>query len=292
MTDELVRSMCEGINARVSAGTIQSGLADGEDILSYNGPGVRNEADCKDFCAAQNTAAGNTYPSRDYLECDEYPPAVFNPLGGAQTRVCIPSAQNSRLQGPMLSRVLANCGIDTQGQKMMVRVVGGCSQYAKRSEDPTLLSARDTTIQLSNTNSTLMDPYGDGSLTYVGLALGERAAGHYDLAVNFSGTIDNLTVLNAFGEEYARNDTPSGQVALSFDVTDDSYLPLALIAWTENEVNVTFTGTGDLTPSPSSSSSSSSPSVPISTSVAINQFGRGLMKLLVICLSSSLMLVI
>lgn len=87
---------------------------------------------------------------------------------------------------------------------MMVRVVGGCSQYAKHSEESTLFTARDSTIQLSNTNSTLMDPYGDGSLTYVGLALGERAAGHYDLVVNFSGTIDNLTVLNAFGEEYVR----------------------------------------------------------------------------------------
>ena len=119
--------------------------------------------------------------------------------------MCIPSAQNSRLQGPMLSRVLANCGITSQGQKMMVRIVGGCSQYAKRSENPTpLLAARTTPIQLENTNSTLMDPYGDGSWTYVGLALGERAAGHYDLRVDFSGTIDNLTVLNAFGEEYAR----------------------------------------------------------------------------------------
>lgn len=89
----------------------------------------------------------------------------------------------------------------------------------------------------------------------------------------------------------ARNDTPSGQVALSFDVTDDSYLPLALIAWTENEVNVTFTGTGDLTPSPSSSSLSS-PSATTSTSVAINQVGRGSTKLLVTCLISSLTLII
>ncbi|EED17501.1 hypothetical protein TSTA_113270 [Talaromyces stipitatus ATCC 10500] len=214
--------------------------------------------------------------------------AVFNPLGGAQTRVCIPSSQNSRLQGPMLSRLLSNCGITNQGQKMMVRIVGGCSQYAKRSGDPaTLLSARDTTIQLSNNNSTLMDPYGDGSLTYVGLALGERAAGHYDLKVNFSGTIDNLTILNAFGEEYARNDTPNGQVTLLFDVTDDSYLPLALIAWTENEVNVSFTGTGDLTSSPSSSSSTPTP-----TSAAANQSGRVFIHLVVICMGSLLMLVI
>ena len=105
----------------------------------------------------------------------------------------------------MLGRVLANCGITKQGQKMMARIVGGCSQYAKRSENPIpLLEARTTTIQLDNANSTLRNSNGDGSLLYVGVALGDIADGHYDLKVNFNGTIDNLTLLNSFGEEYAR----------------------------------------------------------------------------------------
>jgi hypothetical protein len=102
----------------------------------------------------------------------------------------------------MMSRVLANCGITKQGDKMMVRIVGGCSQYA--APERRFLGSRDTAIQLEDSNSTLMNPYGDGSLLYVGVGLGELADGHYDLKVNFNGTIDNVTVLDAFGEEYAR----------------------------------------------------------------------------------------
>jgi hypothetical protein len=102
----------------------------------------------------------------------------------------------------MLSRVLANCGINKAGQKMLVRIVGGCSQYAP--PERRFLGARDTVIDLDNYNSTLRNPNGDGSLLYVGVGLGELADGHYDLKVNFNGTIDNVTVLDAYGEEYAR----------------------------------------------------------------------------------------
>jgi hypothetical protein len=68
-----------------------------------------------------------------------------------------------------------------------------------------------------------------------------------------------------------RIDAPSnGQTTLSFDVTGGSNLPLALIAWTENPVNVTYIGTGDLnnpitTTSFSTPTATSTPSATAST---------------------------
>ena len=38
-TDQLIDSMCKGIQARAQAGQLAEGLADGEDIINYNGGG-------------------------------------------------------------------------------------------------------------------------------------------------------------------------------------------------------------------------------------------------------------
>jgi hypothetical protein len=44
-------SATSGITTRLKNGQIQSGLEDGEDILEYNGKGVKNKvADCTGFC--------------------------------------------------------------------------------------------------------------------------------------------------------------------------------------------------------------------------------------------------
>ena len=42
------------MNERIKAGRIQKGLDDGEDILEYNGKGVRNEANCDGFCVGKS----------------------------------------------------------------------------------------------------------------------------------------------------------------------------------------------------------------------------------------------
>jgi hypothetical protein len=59
-------------------------------------------------------------------------------------------------------------------------------------------------IDLTGANNTLRDPYGDGSLTYVGLGLGELPFGKYDIAISADGPIDSAVVVNNAGDEYAR----------------------------------------------------------------------------------------
>ena len=53
-------------------------------------------------------------------------------------------------------------------------------------------------------NNTLRDPYGDGSLQYIGLPLGNLENGYYDLNVDFDGSIDNIAVVAADGSTYAK----------------------------------------------------------------------------------------
>ncbi|PPQ79314.1 hypothetical protein CVT24_007814 [Panaeolus cyanescens] len=287
-TDQLVYSMCKGIMQRVKDGKIQPGLDDGEDVLEYNGKGVREttSALCRPggvgFCREVSLAAGAPF------ECDEYPPAVLNPRGGAQTRWCVPKYQNSGTQGPMLSNFLKKCGVKGK-DKMMVKIKGGCKRFNfARSEleseaerfdfgefglapapnpvhtptNPTSapivpktlpreslgghVLQRRATIQLDASNGTLRNPNGDSSLLYVAVEIDELADGHYEFNVQFDGTIESVTVLNKYGEDYASASSPSGSASLSFDITDGSNLPAALIAWTSRAVTVSYAGTGTL----------------------------------------------
>jgi hypothetical protein len=50
----------------------------------------------------------------------------------------------------------------------------------------------------------LRNPNGDGSLTYVAVDLGELGGGQYNLQVSLIGQVDNLTVLDSDGDDYAR----------------------------------------------------------------------------------------
>ncbi|KAL2022194.1 hypothetical protein VTK56DRAFT_6023 [Thermocarpiscus australiensis] len=191
------------------------------------------------------------------LECDEYPRAMFTEGGGLATHVCVPSSQNSRLQGPILSNIQRYCGLK-KGDKVLVRLIGGCSQFnfparqardlggSKDENESGALGIRDITPQgtFSNSSSFLLDPYGDKSLTYVGIPLDELDAGHYDLEVRFSGQeVVRAEVLNQYGESYAAIDNPSSSGRLTFDIDDDLALSASLIAYTVEQVNLSFSGT-------------------------------------------------
>jgi len=201
-TDELIRSMCAGIAASQARRKINEPgykAVDGEDVLTYaGGRGQRgNQAACKGFCTKENQGR----PKADRLECDEYPPASFYEGGAFSTRVCVPWYQNSGTQGPMLSRIQAVCGLK-RGEQLKVRIKGGCKSYNVRRQAG---QSRDATqIDLTGANSTLRDPYGDGSLTYVGLSLGELPFGKYDIAFATDSQIDSAVVVNSAGDEYAR----------------------------------------------------------------------------------------
>lgn len=200
-TDELIRSMCAGIAASQARRKISEpdyDPVDGEDVLTYaGGRGQRGtQAGCKGFCTQQNKGRARA----DRLECDEYPPASFYEGGGFSSRVCVPWYQNSGTQGPMLSRILAVCGLQ-KGQQLKVRIKGGCKNNNVRRQQS---GSSNTQLDLSGKNDTLRDPYGDGSVTYVAVGLGELSLGRYEVAFSTDTDIDSAVVLNSAGDEYAR----------------------------------------------------------------------------------------
>jgi hypothetical protein len=160
-------------------------------------------------------------------------PASLNAVNGAQTRWCVPWYQNRGTQGPMLSNVIRRCGLKAK-DKILVKIIGGCSKYefTRNFEEEYFIAddlftpvpnflvpthpvwnntgvhtpRRRATVQLDASNATLRNPNGDSTLTYVAVGIDELADGHYDFAVSFAGaaTIDNVTILNKYGEEYAK----------------------------------------------------------------------------------------
>jgi hypothetical protein len=142
---------------------------------------------------------------------------VFNQQANVQTRLCIERHQNSGTQGPILSDLVKACNLK-RGDKVLFRVEGGCPNVPviKRDTGATIgmadqpaarvLQARQetTTISLSDNNATLRNPNGDDSLTYVAIDLGVLQDGHYDLEINLDGSVTNVTVLDADGDDYAK----------------------------------------------------------------------------------------
>ena len=222
------------------------------------------------------------------FQCDEYPPglpplyshrcpksnkattATLNPKGGAQTRWCVPMYQNSGTQGPMLSNFLQRCGVKAN-DKILVKIKGGCKSYnfpTKRDDSHIPILRSRANIELDSSNATLRNPQGDGSLLYVAVEIDELADGHYDFTVKFDGQIDNATIMNKYGEEYANAELPIGETTLSFDINDGSNLPAALIAWTSKAINVTYAGIGQLSNGTTTSASTSATSPPVSTTTS------------------------
>ena len=120
--------------------------------------------------------------------------------------MCINWYQNSGTQGPLLGSVVTNCDMQA-GDKLLIKIEGGCSQFAPplskiKRTDAGLRKRQD--ISISNSNTTLRNPHGDGSLTYVAVDLGDLGPGTYNLQVSLSGQVDNLTVLDSDGETYAK----------------------------------------------------------------------------------------
>ncbi|KAL2803133.1 hypothetical protein BJX63DRAFT_437240 [Aspergillus granulosus] len=257
-TDQLVDSTCRGMRARKQAGQIPEGLNDGEDILTYNGGGRMNRyssVKCDGSVKRQmmnlvqiHTSAMNTHQvvSSHHIArkaLTNRRAAQYNQEGNAQTALCIERYQNSGTQGPILGAITRNCK-PNKGDKLLIRVEGGCPDY--------FIKRDDEAADILHTNATLRDPMGDGLLTYVAVDLGELQDGHYNLDVALDGRVTNLTVLEGDGETYVRVDSPpEGPVRLTWDVvTDGAYLTFAVIAYTEEAVNVSYTG--NFTPSSTS----------------------------------------
>jgi hypothetical protein len=144
-------------------------------------------------------------------------PAVFNPKGGAQTRLCIPRYQNSGTQGPILNEFIKHCGM-SQGDKMMIKVEGGCAGRAINTSPPPkrryievpdnipkgIARRADTTnIDLTGANATLRNPNGDKSLQYISVEFPDLVDGVYDMHLSFDNTqkITNLTVIDEDGDD-------------------------------------------------------------------------------------------
>ena len=127
------------------------------------------------------------------------------------TRVCVPVKQNSKTQGKMISRLIASCGLQ-RGDKFAIRIEGGCKDVPAPVdwilEPPTKrtieLTERETVTEPSNigdADSTLNDPLGDGSLTFVALGLDELKQGRYEMSVSFNGSVEELSIVDYTGEE-------------------------------------------------------------------------------------------
>lgn len=155
---------------------------------------------------------------------------MFLEGGGFATRVCVPAQQNSRFQGPLLSNLVRKCDLK-KGEKVLVRLKGGCRQFSftprrdldnadfildtkeipdSEEEGSHALSgpvqARDVPEgpTFDGSTSELLDPYEDGSLTYVAIPLGELADGHYELEAKIPGkTVTRAEVVNLYGDAYA-----------------------------------------------------------------------------------------
>jgi hypothetical protein len=129
------------------------------------------------------------------------------------TLVCVPREQNSRYQGKQMSRFYKNCGLK-RGDKFVVRIEGGCSNVkppvdwyldppTRRDLAYTKREVITGPVGINETDSTLRDPQGDGSFTFMALGLDELNQGRYELSVEFSGTADRISVIDNSGEEYA-----------------------------------------------------------------------------------------
>ena len=119
--------------------------------------------------------------------------------------MCINWYQNSGTQGPLLGRVVTKCAMSA-GDKLLIKIEGGCSQFAPTAntvQTKGILHKRQT-ISISDSNTTLRNPFADGSLTYVAVNLGDLGPGTYNLQVSLGGQVDNLTVLDSDGETYAK----------------------------------------------------------------------------------------
>ncbi|KAK4245733.1 hypothetical protein C7999DRAFT_33875 [Corynascus novoguineensis] len=200
---------------------------------------------------------------------------MFIEGGGLATRMCIPKEQNSQTQGTILSDIVRLCNLK-KGDKVLVHLVGGCrginfrarlvpdvfnignGTLTKRKRETEATAMDDSERErhtlktcditpegpFSDSSSSLLDPHGDGSLTYVGIPLGELERGHYDLEARFPGqTIVMAEVLNQYGDVYAGVDNPTSSERLIFDIEDDMALSASLIAYTVEPVNMSFSGT-------------------------------------------------
>lgn len=278
-TDKLVKSMCQGINARRR---LMGGLApnsipeeEGTDYITYRGGGrgdAETKVKCKDFCAACN----NKNPG--YWSCDEYPPATFLEsselavTGGESlsTRVCIPIEQNRR-QGGLIRTFTRRCSLQGVQQKIKVRIEGlegGCQSVSDEAESCEQDSK--TMKRQSNTDSNpatasdgmVIDLLGDGSQYAVALDLGEVPNGTHSYRVDLNASIDYLTILASDGYEYAAQEGSEGTTAvLNIALDDAEDLTLWAFLHDNQAVNISYTLNNATSPPPPQASTSGSSSI-------------------------------
>lgn len=133
------------------------------------------------------------------------------------TTLCIPNKENSA-QGQLWSQTINKCGL-VDGDKFLLRVVGGCERYinspAPCPGEVTWLLANppphkreepgpDNTLVISDFSNELVDLYGDGTFLYVAADIGELYSGTYHLKVQIDGLVKRLVVLDNSGIGYAR----------------------------------------------------------------------------------------
>jgi len=183
-------------------------------------------------------------------------------------------------------------------EEFLVRVEGGCQDVddieAPSNKPPGSkvehLTRRDDNLQISNANSTLLDPYGDGRLRFVAASLGELQTGTYNLTVLVDDVVEALIVIDEAGIEYARYGyssnlrhvthffgcsvyAHSGMTNLVFDVVlgEDGYAPAGLFADVNRAVNLSYAGVARI----ASTTSTSSSSTPTAVSAEGHRMVRG-----------------
>ncbi|KAK4042219.1 hypothetical protein C8A01DRAFT_33715 [Parachaetomium inaequale] len=258
-------------------------------VLTYAGPDRkankkrRRESMCPGYCSGQKS------PSGERLECDEFPLACTEEGGDGSSRMCIPSSQNSGLQGPMINCYLEFYNIQA-GDKFVVRM-DSCSSIGKslrvrgntpnNPDSPTVQTNSDGTLTLSS-DATEWIPYPDRDTTGNGngggivvIPLGNATLGSYTAMLGFSSLdgFQHLAVVD--GEGFAswdlqgnNNGTLPGaqtpqQLALSFSLgdgdgdNDDDDTDLAVAAAASSRVSVSATLVATVSPPPPPATSSS-----------------------------------
>jgi hypothetical protein len=134
------------------------------------------------------------------------------------------------------------------GQKFVVRVSPGCPTGGiKRG---LLLADADARFAkreavLASYNSTLRDPNNDGKRTYVAVELSSLTSGTYQMQTLMNDIVDRVSVLSSEGTAFYSNNSRGSAYQISFqvDVDPDDELDGAVIAYTHQEVNVSYTAT-------------------------------------------------
>ena len=233
---------------------------------------------------------GQTSPTGERLECDEFPPASTTEGGTGASRLCIPASQNSKLQGPLINCYIEFYGLQA-GQQFVVRM-NSCATSPSRlrardtpDDDPSVQANGDGTLTLSSTaaqwiaNPNTVGGGGNGT-GFVVIPLANVTQGSYTASLNFSSLdgFQDLAVVDGDGFRYwglgDTLDSPSFNPV--FDVSEDD-ADLVVAAAASSSVSVSATLVAHVQPSATTSASAARALAPVGS-----QVGSGAMGVLVV----------